>query len=36
MQYPTVLMNFVYFNVLYDYFLHPWGWSLVMDLWKEE
>jgi len=28
-------MNFVYFDVLYDYFLHPCGLHLVMDLWKE-
>jgi len=29
-------MNFVYFNVFYDYFLHPCGLHLVTDLWKEK
>jgi len=29
-------MDFVYFDVLYDYFLHPCGLHLVMDQWKEK
>jgi hypothetical protein len=29
-------MNFVYFNVFYDYFLHPCGLHLATDLGKEK